>query len=244
MNKPKIIISWSFATIGLIIVFAFSASQRNQQSCNAEDITIHIEDIKGEYFITPTEIKELIKQEYFFDDSISLREINIRLLEESIENHPSIRKAEVYSNLDGGLWVELFQKQPLARVQNSKADYYIDELGDSMMLSSNYYAEVPLVNGEIDEAKRRMIHGFLSYTNKDEFYKDFFDGIQILENDEWVLFPKPGRHKINLGLPTEIEKKLRKLKKFYLYQATDAESMNSIKLLNLNYEGQVICRKY
>lgn len=244
MARLKIILSWLLGISTLVLVLAFTSSKRANQIIHISATEIEIQPIEDQYFITPDEIKEIIESEYFFYDSLMLREINIKLLEERLDNHPSIRKAEVYSKLDGSLRIGIFQKQPLARVQGLIADYYIDELGDSMALSTNYYAKVPLVKGIVKEEARKDIHSFLTELAQDDFYKGFFGGLEILENEEWILYPKIGDHKILFGLPEDGSQKLKKLKKYYLNIAADQQTIESLKLVNLKYEGQVICRKH
>lgn len=244
MAKLKIILSWTFGAFVLIAILAFSAVSRNSSFVSAKSIKIEIEDVEGQYFITSDELKKEMVYELEIIDSLSLGEINIKLLEESLDNHPSIRKAEVYSKLDGSLRVAVSQKQPIARIQSSTADYYIDEIGDSMALSSNYFASVPLINGVINAKTRKKIHQFLSLIQEDPSFKDFIGGIKIVANGEWLLYPKHGNHKIIFGKPEDSKRKLRKLKIFYLNKASTKAELDEIKLLNLKYEGQVICRKH
>tara|TARA_R110002072_G_scaffold98561_8_gene216848 strand:+ start:3292 stop:4026 length:735 start_codon:yes stop_codon:yes gene_type:complete len=244
MDKLKIILSWVFGLLLMIIVLAFSGTSRNSKYLSEDSISIEIFSVEGQYFITENELKRELILELDLIDSLSLEEINIKMLEESLDNHPSIRKAEVYSKLDGSLRIAVHQKQPIARVQSSSADYYIDEIGDSMALSTNYFASVPLINGKVNAERREKLHHFLNIIHQDSFYKDFFSGIKILANDEWLLYPKPGNHKIIFGKAEGIEGKLRKLKIFYLNKASTKEEWDEIKLLNLKFEGQVICRKH
>ncbi len=244
MDKLKIILSWSFGALVLLIVLAFSTTARNSSFVSSENIKVEIEDVDGQYFITSDELKKEMIYELDILDSLSLEEINIKMLEESLDNHPSIRKAEVYSKLDGSLRVAVSQKQPIARIQSSTADYYIDEIGDSMALSSNYFASVPLVNGLVNAKTRKKLHQFLTLIQQDPSFKDFIGGIKILATGEWLLYPKHGDHKIIFGKPTDSKRKLRKLKIFYLNKASTKAELDEIKLLNLKYEGQVICRKH
>lgn len=244
MGKLKIILSWTIGAIVLIGILAFSSINRNSKFVSSDTITIDIADVDDQYFITANELKKEVLIELEILDSLGLGEINIKMLEESLDNHPSIRKAEVYSKLDGSLRIAVYQKQPIARVQSSIADYYIDEIGDSMALSSNYFASVPLVNGIVNAKTRKKIHQFLTLVQQDSFYKDHFGGIKILANGEWILYPKPGNHTINFGKPEDSKRKLRKLKIFYHNKASLKAELDEIKLLNLKYEGQVICRKH
>jgi cell division protein FtsQ len=236
------ILFWILGVAGIITTMAFSSIQR--KAVPTQGIRVEVDYSQDQYFVTQPMVEEIIRDIYFDFDSISIEEINIQLLEESLDNHPSIRKAEVYSNLNGSLRVNVFQKQPIARVRNLYSDYYIDEVGDSMSLSSNFYASVPLIMGAIDSEKRKKIHHFIQKLNQDKFYNDFLSGLRIEENGEWILHPKPGNHSIVFGQPERITGKLSKLKKYYQYIEAEKKDLNEIKSLNLKFEDQVICRKH
>lgn len=244
MGKLKNTLSWTLGALVLISVLAFSSINRNSKFVSSNTIAVDITGVDDQYFITAEEVKKEVLLDLEILDSLGLGEINIKMLEESLDNHPSIRKAEVYSKLDGSLRIAVYQKQPIARVQSSTADYYIDEIGDSMALSSNYFASVPLVNGIVNAKSRKKLHQFLTFVQQDSFYKNHFGGIKILANGEWILYPKPGNHTIIFGKPGDSKRKLRKLKIFYHNKASTKAELDEIKLLNLKYEGQVICRKH
>lgn len=233
--------SWIFGFVLLMAMLAFSSSRKDDVRING--IEVKVDHSKMQYFISDEDVENIIRDEYPFIDSLLFREINTYVLEERLDNHPSIRKAEVYSALDGTLRVDVSQKQPLFRVHRSGGDYYIAEKGDSMALSPNFSAQVPLVTGALSAETEQQIFEFFEHTQQNEFYKNFFSGIDVAENGEWILFPNPGRHKVLLGTPEDVEHKLSKLQSFYK-SVVDKKNIDSIKTLNLAFEGQVVCTKY
>lgn len=241
MKKAWNIGSWLFGLVMMLVMLAFSSNRR--EDLNVNGIKAHVDHSNLQYFITDSDVETIVRNEYPFIDSIPYREININVLEERLDNHPSIRKAEVYSALDGTLRIDVSQKQPVFRVHRSGGDYYIAEKGDSMALSSNFSAQVPLVTGAISAETEKQIFDFFEFLKQDEFYKSFFTGINVNENGDWTLYPKPGRHKVILGKPEDIATKLHKLQAFY-ESVVDQKNIDSIKTLNLAFEGQVVCTKY
>lgn len=207
------------------------------------EVEVYVNTDKHQYFISTDDVQKIIREEHPNIDSLLYREININVLEERLDNHPSIRKAEVYSALDGKLRVDVSQKQPMFRVHGSTGDYYIAEAGDSMALSPNFSAKVPLVTGAISAESEKQLFDFFVKVQQNEFYKNFFEGVHIDDNEDWVLYPKPGRHRVLLGSNDDIDAKLNKLRAFYK-SVVDKENIDQIKILNLAYDGQVICTKY
>lgn len=241
MARWKILISWISGLLGLILASSFA--HKKQEEIRVNGLKINIDYSQEEYFVKQEDIKFLVDQTYPIFDSLPFKEINIHLLEESLDNHPSIRKAEVYSGLDGILRIDVIQKHPVARVQGSLSAFYLDEQGDTMELSPNYSAQVPLITGLTSLKQQKAVFDFLKSNQKDSFYRDWFGGLHIEANGEWTLYPRPGNHKVFIGKPLELEKKLRKLKVFYQNAVTE-KNLDSLKTINLKYDGQVICRKY
>lgn len=241
MSKIWNIASWSAGFILLLVVAAFSCKKQSEVAF--KDFDILIDYSTNQYFVNEEEVENIVREEYPYVDSLLCREINITVLEETLDNHPSIRKAEVYSALDGILRIRVKQKQPCCRVHTSERDYYIDEVGDSMALSPNFSAKVPLVTGRLSAEKRQKIFEFFSGIRDDEFYRNFFTGIQVEEDGDWILYPKPGHHKVLMGGPEKWEEKLKNLKVFY-ENVVDSKNIDSIASLNLSFEKQVICKKY
>ncbi len=241
MAKLKNILFWTGGILLLLVIFAFSGSQNKLLKTNGLNITIHHSDEL--YFVSQEEVQQWVMNEYPFFDSLFLQEINIPLLEESLDNHPSIRKAEVYSTLDGSLRIDIYQKQPVARVQTSKAAFYIDEQGDSMALSKRFSARVPLVTGKIEAESQEKIYHFFEDLKLDEFYQNFFSGLEVSPQGEWILYPKPGNHKVLLGTPDNLTGKLKKLKSFY-QNIGSKENIGRVKTINLMYRDQVIVEKF
>ena len=241
MKKIWNIVSWVGGFGLLLFLLAFGQSQKEQLVIN--QYKVEFQESNSHFFVTQTEVEEMVRELYPLIDSISSQEINISVLEESLDNHPSIIKAEVYSALDGLLRIRVEQKKPCIRVRNSLSDYYIAEQGDSMALSSNFSATVPLITGNVSAKNRNQIFLFFQKIEKDAFYGNFISGLHVNNDDTWVLYPTQGRHKILLGSPERIDEKLKNLNAFY-NQVVSKQNLDSIASLNLKFEGQVICKKY
>lgn len=241
MGKVAKILSWFLGISSLLVIMAFG----NQKSKNLRftDLEIVIDHSSGLYFVKAEEVRQLVLKEYPILDSLRLNEINIALLEESLDNHSSIAKAEVYSTLKGTLKIRVKQKEPIARIMHGYTSYYLTNKGDSMKLSSNYSAKVPLVTGKITAKTQKEVYDLLANKKRDFFYKDFWAGIEIKKDKSWVLYPEAGNHKVILGTYSNIDGKLKKLKTFYQAVVSD-KSINEIQSIDLQYTNQVICKKH
>ncbi len=241
MGKIAKILSWLLGVGCIFIMMAFSSQK--SKNLRFTDLNIAVDHSSGLYFVKAEEVRALVLKDYPILDSLQVNEINIALLEESLDNHPSIAKAEVYSTLKGTLEIRVKQKEPIARIINGRTSYYLTNKGDSMKLSSNFSAKVPLVTGRITVKTQKEVFDLLANKDRDLFYKDFWSGIEIQENKSWVLYPEAGNHKVLLGAYNNVNGKLKKLKTFYQAVVSD-KSINEIQSINLQYTNQVICQKH
>lgn len=233
--------SWILGLTALLSLLAFSGQRVARPG--VDRLQIRIDYQQGHYFVNETDIEKIIRSAYPDFEGESEREINTKMLEDRLDNHPAIRKAEVYSAINGILNIEVRQKIPVYRVLNSARGYYIDEQGDSMVLSERYSAPVPLVTGAVNDSVHGMVHRFYSQSAPAIFDDGFFPGLHIESNGHWILYPRPGRHSVELGKPVQLEDKLQRLAIFYR-EVTDRQNIDSIKSVNLAYARQVICTKY
>lgn len=218
-----------------------SSSQGAFEQLRMNHLQLSFENRPGQSFLSLAEMEEWV-YESLNDSSSQLSEINKAMLEESLDNHPAIQKAEVYSKIDGSLRIMLWQHDPLARVIHKKGSYYLLEDGLKMPLSKHYSEEVPLISGELNDEDLQDLAQFWASIRGDEFYDNFFIGLECNSNKEWTLFPRQGNFKILLGKATELKEKLTKLKVFYT-NAPALKNINKLKEIDLRYEGQLICRK-
>jgi cell division protein FtsQ len=124
---------------------------------------------------------------------------------------------------------------------------YISEEGRFFPVSMNYTARVPLIKGayfsqrnSLTDSLSRPVLDLLTTLNKDPFWRAQIIEIAIDERRNVIMWPQYGNHQIELGLPTDIEPKLKKLKLFYKHVLTlkDAEHY---KRVNVQYRNQIVC---
>lgn len=240
MKKWQYISLWSLSLI--LFLGLISWSQGRYQELRIQGLEMTFENRGDQSFLDPSEIQAIVASELGEIKGLLLSEINKALLEESIENHPTIAKAEVYSGLDGTLRIMLWQHEPLARVLSPQATYYLLENGAKMPLSPHYSEAVPLVNGELDPQELREVADFFAQLQKDPFFKEAFTGLTCQPDGNWTLYPRRGDFKVQLGKAEKIKQKLAKLRVFY-EQAPLENEIETIREIDLRFEDQLICRK-
>jgi cell division protein FtsQ len=230
---------WTLGVIAWLVLL--SSSQVAYRETLLTDFELSFENRKDRSFLSMEEMRVMV-QNHLGDSLKSLTEVNNALLEESLDNHPAIAKAEVYSKINGSLRVKLWQHDPLARVINGTASFYVLDGGNKMPTSQHYSKEVPLLSGSINDDDLAQIADFWQMLAEDDFYSNFFSALRCTTQKEWILYPSKGDFKILIGTATELRHKMAKLKVFY-QNAPALKNINELKEIDLRFEGQLICRK-
>ena len=235
-------ISYLFLIVTLLFYLSSSSLfHLDLQKCSKVQIQV---DTEGDLFFINTEmVEEMI---FSKEDSLigkSYEDINIYLLEEFVNEHPNIKKAELYLSLDGTLSIDVKQREPLVRVFEENESYYLDEEMNHFALSNQYSARVLQVYwDEITESRIKILDPLIDLIDSDKFLKAQITAIEFDENNELVVYPRVGGHKIILGEAKDFRNKFEKLKVFYR-QGLEQVGWNRYSMINLKYHNQVVCTK-
>ena len=235
-------ISYFFVIVAVLLYLSWSSLYSlDLQKCNNVQIQV---DTEGDlFFINAEMVEEMI---FSKEDSLigkAYEDINIYLLEEFVNEHPNIKKAELYLTIDGNLCIDVKQRKPLVRVFQEKISYYLDEEIMQFPLSEIYTARVLQVYwSEITEVRRAILASMIELIEKDEFLKAQITAIEFDETDQLTIYPRLGEHKIILGDAQDLVKKFEKLKVFYRH-GLEKVGWDRYSHVNLKFENQVVCTK-
>jgi cell division protein FtsQ len=169
-------------------------------------------------------------------------DLDLNKLEKSINKQEMIQKADVFVSVDGVLKAVVKQKTPIGRVFDKAGSFYIDYEGNSMPLSDNYTARVPLLSGEIAVVKKEKLSEVLRMIDKDEFLRKNIIGVQVLPNGSLLMANRNYDFQIDFGRTINIERKFRNYKAFFQKAVLDS-TLNKYRRINLKFTKQVVCIK-
>ena len=113
-----------FVAILVIGVMIYFAGRNNRENyCNLTNITIEMDE---NVFITNDVIIQYLKKNKLHLDSIKMNDVSFKNIEFLLVNHPSIKSANVYSDMNGKVYISVIQRKPIVRVQNGIKPYYLD----------------------------------------------------------------------------------------------------------------------
>jgi cell division protein FtsQ len=247
-----IVLLWVLGLGTVISSMAFTEVQQRKVLCKSVHININRED--ENYFINAEDVRRIL---FSAGDSLvgtGVDKIPVSLLELLIRKNKYVKDAEVYIDVNGNLFVNVQQRKPLIRILNlQNISYYIDEDGYKMPLSTLYSARVLVANGNIEEEydvindtiktqKLKDLHFLAELVRKDVFWDAQIEQVYIEQNNDIVLIPRLGDHKIVLGDTSRITEKFDNLMVFYK-KALPKVGWETYHTISVKYKGQVVCTR-
>lgn len=225
----------------LMMIFLYSFSSKRNSERKINKIEIKFESNEN-MFLTHQMVNNLLIQNLGEASRIQKDKVDLNTLENELNHHEMIEKAEVFSTIDGFLNTRITQKTPILRVISDNDSYYLDKKGDRISLSTNFSARVPLVVGEISKEKRKPYLNLFNEIIKDDFLSKNITGAQIMPSGNVVLTNRSFDYKIAFGKPINVQKKLRNYKAFFHHAIKDT-LIKEYKEINLMFTQQVVCKK-
>ena len=219
----------------LIFMMYLSHTSVENKYCTLSNISIEQDENS---FVTNDLVVSYLRENMLHPDSIKLNEFSFTKIENLLTNHPSIKKATVYSNWHGKVSIYIDQRQPIVRIQTDEGGYYLDEDGLKMPLSTHYTARKILFTGDINSLNKDEI-----FLISKRIYNDKFLNKQIVQIDvkesELSLIPRVGEQ-IEFGKIKNINEKFMKLMMYYKHgNIKNVE----YKKINIKYKNQIVCIK-
>lgn len=257
LKDYKNIVILIFLTAWFFVVTGFITKSNEGLLC--KEIKVNIIDSVHCSFVKAIEVRNAIIDAGYEIQGYPVQEVNIRNLENLIEENPYVKNAEVYTDIEGSLFVDVFQRKPVIRVMpNNKPGFYIDNNQVVLPLARGYTPNVLLVTGYLDfkiiedgdirrlvdsedEELNRLLE-FSKMVNKNTFWSNQIVQIYRAANGDFEIIPRVGAHQIIIGSLKNFEKKLTSLEKLY-NQGFNKYGWNKYDKINLKYSNQIICTK-
>ncbi len=242
--------AWVTCLAGVVVLMSFIEVKKQSVKCAKIEILIPGAD----NFIEIEEIDAILKQNQGDLIGRNLERINLHEIEKSIAANPYIGFVKVYADMNGTVFVEVKQRQPVLRILNAGGqDYYVDSDGLKMPVSPNFTANVLVATGNILEGFNGRVDTLMTATAKDLYKTAMFvkkdtlwdaqiEQLHINEKADIEMVPRVGNQRIVLGNAKDIEAKMANLLAFYK-QAMPKVGWNAYRTINLKYINQIVCEK-
>lgn len=236
-----IILDIALAAYLVLAITAFNKPDDVSKVCSEVKIDIQRDVTDG--FLNDEDVRDFLKRNKIYPLAKPMNEINPRSIEEVLRQSPFVENAECYRTREGKICITLKQKTPILRVKADNGDdYYLDNHG-SMMSNTRYPSNLIIATGHISRKYAQKVLtpiGITLINNK--FWQNQIEQINVLADGSMEIVPRVGEHIIYIGRPTNLEKKLQRLEKFYRYGLSVA-GWNKYSYISVEFDNQIICKK-
>ena len=232
---------------GMLTLLIAAIGKKKREDCTG--YTIAIKGAEENYFIDADGINKLLKTGAGSQlKGKKISEINLKKLEQLLRNNVWIRKAEMWFDNKNVLHVEVYEREPIARIFTTSGNtFYIDSAEKKLPLSDKRTAKIPMFTGFLDKkvysAKDSLlltdVKNIATYIKNDPFWMSQVAQIDITADKNFELSPVVGNHLIKLGDGKDLDKKFNRLMIFYK-QVLAQKGFDSYSTIDVQYSGQVV----
>lgn len=177
---------------------------------------------------------------------------NLQRMEQLLEDNVWVKDAQLYFDNQAVLHISVEEREPVARIFTAGGrSFYIDDSNQSLPLSENMVAKVPVFTGFPDKRKwtgedsalLRDINTAAQYISAHSFWAAQVAQVDIITCGpgcwEFEMIPVVGRHLVKLGNGDNTAQKFRRLFAFY-QQVLSRTGMDHYKTIDVRFAGQVV----
>ena len=244
MNWKRSILIVLDAAIAVYLALAVTVFNRpDDKATVCSEVKIDIEQGVSEGFLNPDEVKRLLMNSHVYPLAAPMAQVDTRLIEETLLKSPLVEAAECYKTQGSHVCIELRQRMPVLRVKaNNGDDYYLDSQGN-VMPSTRYSSNLVVATGWISRAyAKKTLAPIANQLINDAFWNNQVVQLNVLFDGSLEMVPRVGEHIAYLGAPSNIGKKLERLRKFYKYGLSQA-GWNKYAYVSVEFDNQIICKK-
>jgi cell division protein FtsQ len=226
-----------FGLLGFL--FSFTAKRNENRKLTKAEVEFEVGE---QLFITHEMVNKLLIENKKDVSTIRKVALDLNDLENSINQHAMVEKAEVYVSVDGLLKADVKQKTPIVRVFDYQESYYIDSKGTKMPLSDIHSARVPILSGVNNVKDNEKLNELFRLIYQDDFLKKNIIGVKVLPSGSVMMKNRNYDYNIEFGKTIQMERKFKNYKAFF-QKAVQDSSIQKYRVVNLKFKQQVVCTK-
>lgn len=223
----------------VILLFSFTSNRNENRKLTKTKVVFVGENSN---FLKQETVNKLLIENSVDASAIRKDKLDLNKLEKAVNSNQMVEESEVFVTVDGVLKAVVKQKTPIARVFDGRCSFYIDYKGNTMPLSANFTARVPLVLGVINKKNSEALAELFRKIYDDAFLKKNIIAIQIMPNGSLKMLNRNFDFQIDFGGTINVDRKIRNYKAFFQKAIVDS-SLYKYKKIDLRFTEQVVCTK-
>lgn len=240
MKRKLKIIKVIFGITLLIGLISFTVIKNASRTVKKLDVAF-VQPVDN-YFINDESIRDIINKDGKDIMKQSLREVNVKDIEQKVSESPFVDSVQVSKDINGHLRLDIKANTAVARVKTLTNEFYLTSKGEKMPLSKLSSADVILVSGDVKPSEYEDLSKFVQALKADDLLKNHIIAIQKVGQRSFNLIVNTGNYYIELGTLNNFEQKLHNLELYYK-QYIDFIGTEDYEKLSLKFVNQVVATK-
>ncbi len=239
-KKTKII---SILLIVLLVVLVVAANIWRRQS-QVREVRVDIDYCGADTLVTGAQVADLIKKELPSLATQMLGDVDLRSVEKAAAKSPYLRNCEAGTSIGGAVVVFAVQRRPVVRICSGDREYYLDDKGYRVPVSTVGSCDVIVASGNIPYrgAGLKEVWTLACFFDQHPDLAPLFDQIYRDASGDLFVTPKLGNHVVQVGSADNLEEKFSNLKALYTRGLPQA-GWDTYRQVSVKYRGQVVCTK-
>ncbi len=241
--KKSLIIVFDIAIAAYLVLAITAFNKPAEKATVCSEVKIDIESDIMDGFLNAKAIKTILEKVHLYPLGRPMAEVSAREIEETLRKNPFIEMAECHKTQSGHVCIRLKQRMPVVHVMaDNNENYYVDTNG-GIMPETRVATNNIIATGHISKKyAQKYLAPMVNIIIQDKFWQSQIEQINVLNDGSMEIVPRVGEHIVCLGAPSNIEKKLERLRKFYQYGLNQA-GWNKYAYINIEFDNQIICKK-
>jgi len=236
-KKTKIISIVVLAVLALLVV----AANRWRSHSLVRGLRVSIDYQGCDTLVDETDISDLVYDAMGTLESMRVEQVDLARVAGATARSPYLKECEASVSIAGAVVVYAVQRRPIVRLFADEGEYYLDDEGRRMPVSSRGSCNVVVANGAISLKKgdALSVWTLAKYLDSHPEVGVLFDQIYRKPDGCLYLTPKLGRHVVEVGSAERLDEKFGLLTAFY-QRGMPRVGWDTYSQVSVKYRDQVV----
>lgn len=231
---------------GFIVLFVAASNDKKEGNCKG--IVIAIDGADSIVYVDTANIrKQLLKHKQLNPINKPLAQVDIPLLEQSVNTQDWVKNTEAYFGNHNLLYLKIKQRTPVARIFTEDGkNFYLAKSGEKIPALGKFAIRLPVFTGfskkTADSTLITQIKQISEFITGNAFWMAQIEQIEISRDNGFEITPQLGDVLVVFGRGYHISEKFNKLMTFY------KEGLNNVgwgyyDTLDIRFDRQVVASR-
>lgn len=241
-----VLLSVAGTLVLLTLLIGLVGSRRHFNNTKCSGISIELTDSAQRQFIRPAQILSVINKEYGGYLNVPFGSIDLKRMEDILEDHGILDRHDAYLTRDGILHISATQCTPVMKVEHEGQLWYICNGGRHFKVTSDWCKGIPLMKSGAGMNNRKWIGRVAalgSYINSNRKLSENIESMRCSSNGEISIKFRDRSETFIIGQPGETKEKMARIERYRKDIAPLCEEEGkTYKSVNVKYRNQIVCR--